>query len=196
MFPAMDSSDAQAERLIFDESLPAEERARLLLPLVYQQLRACAQEQLRAERPGHTLSATALVHEAWLKLAGPREVPWQSCAHFLDAAVKAMKQILQDYGKARRRVKRGGGRARLDLDAAVTISACDDENPWDSDALDQAIRRLGEKDPRAARIVEWRFYTGLTNAQAAQALGVSEGTVKNDWKHARAWLADQLNGRL
>jgi len=190
----MDDSGNQAERLIFDESLPAEERARLLLPLVYQQLRACAQEQLRAERPGHTLSATALVHEAWLKLAGPREVPWQGCAHFLDAAVEAMKQILQDYGKARRRVKRGGGRARLDLDAVATVSACEDENPWDIDALNEAIRRFRERDPRAARIVEWRFFTGLTNTQAAQALGVSEGTVKNDWKHARAWLATQLDG--
>jgi len=163
-----------------------------LFARVYADLRAAAQQQMNAERPGHTLSATALVHEAYLKLIGPRETPWKNRAHFYASAVEAMRRVLLDHAKARHRIKRQGGRGRIDLDAAATLCAADDEDCADFVALDEAICRLRAKDPRAAEVVGLRYYAGLSVAKTAAILNVSEKTVKNDWAFAKAWLKRRL----
>lgn len=172
-----------------------------LLPLVYDQLRRDAQAQMAVERAGHTLSATALVHEAFLKLAGPREIPWQNRAHFYAAAAEAMRRVLLDHARSKGRLKRGGGARHVDLDAGATLSApagaagrsesadCDETDVL---ALESAIQRLEGTDPRMAQVVRLRFYAGLEVAQAALVLGVSERTVKHDWAFAKAWLAREL----
>ncbi len=167
-----------------------------LLPLVYAQLKAAAQQRMADERRGHTLSATALVHEAYLKVAGPRDIPWQGRAHFYAAAAEAMRQVLLDHAKARGRVKRGGGRAPINLDKAATIGAdvqsAAAPDSLDFVALDDAIRRLAERDRRMAEVVRLKFYAGLEIAVVAEVLGVSERTVKNDWAFARAWLEREM----
>jgi RNA polymerase sigma factor (TIGR02999 family) len=167
-----------------------------LLPLVYDQLRKVAQKGLGHERAGHTLQATALVHEAYLKLVGPRELPWQGRAHFYAAAAEAMRQVLLDHAKARRRLKRGGGLQRIDLDNVATIigSVAEEHSPDREDfiALDDAIRRLASRDPRMAEVVRLRFYAGLEISQVAYMLSISERTVKNDWAFAKAWLEREL----
>lgn len=155
---------------------------------------------MAAERAGHTLSATALVHEAFLKIHGERDVPWEGRGHFYAAAAEAMRRVLLDHAKARGRVKRGGGRARVNLEAvAITLDGpgaetAEPEDGADCVALEEAICRLEERDPRVAQVVRLRFYAGLEIAQAALALGVSERTVKNDWAFARAWLERELAG--
>jgi RNA polymerase sigma factor (TIGR02999 family) len=164
-----------------------------LLELVYDQLRGAAQIAMNSERQGHTLSATVLVHEAFIKLAGPREIPWANRAHFYAAAAQAVRQILLDHARSRGRQKRGGGRARVNLDAGPALAAgVESESGPDYAALDAAIRRLGDKDPRAADVVRLRYYAGLTGEQTAQSLGISERTVKNDWAFAKAWLGREL----
>lgn len=167
--------------------------------LLYSQLRAAAQQQMNSERQGHTLSATALVHEAYLRLAGTREQPWQGHGHFYAAAVEAMRRVLLDHAKARHRVKRGGDsggkaspRARVDLEQAATLIADQSENSPDYVAIDDAICRLGGVGPRVAEIVRLRFYAGLSTAQIAEVLDVSERTVTNDWAFAKAWLTKDL----
>jgi RNA polymerase sigma factor (TIGR02999 family) len=170
--------------------------ADLLLPLVYEQLRKAAQLRLAGERAGHTLQATALVHEAYMKLVGLRDVPWQGRAHFYAAAAEAMRQVLLDHAKARRRVKRGGGLLRIHLDDVATLGGpvAEDPRPDREDfvALDDAIRRLASRDPRMAEVVRLRFYAGLEISQVALVLDVSERTVKNDWAFARAWLEREM----
>jgi len=167
-----------------------------LLPVVYDQLRKAAQLGLSGERSDHTLSATALVHEAYLKLVGPREVAWAGRGHFYAAAAEAMHRILLDHAKARGRVKRGGGLGRINLDNTATLGgplaevhATDDA---DFVALDDAICRLTTRDPRMAEVVRLRFYAGLEISQVALVLGVSERTVKNDWAFAKAWLEREM----
>lgn len=173
-----------------------DDRLRQLLPLVYDQLRAAAQNQMGRERANHTLGATALVHEAYLKLVGPREIPWQNRAHFYIAAAQAMRQILLDHAKAKHRIKRGGKaiaapQTRIE-DAATLVGSEKDDNAVDLVALDAAIRRLEERDPRVAQVVYLKYYAGLEITQVALALGISERTVKNDWAFARAWLERTL----
>jgi RNA polymerase sigma-70 factor, ECF subfamily len=167
-----------------------------LLPVVYDQLRMAAQLSLSSERPDHTLSATALVHEAYLKLVGPREVPWYGRGHFYAAAAEAMRRILLDHAKARGRVKRGGGLGRIDLDDTATIGGPDADDGGadraDFVALDDCIRRLASRDPRMAEVVRLRFYAGLEISQVALVLDVSERTVKNDWAFAKAWLEREM----
>lgn len=159
---------------------------------VYEQLRAAAQRQLEAERVGYTLSATALVHEAYLKLAGPRKRDWENRAHFYAAAAEAMRRILIDRGRARAAAKRGGDRGRIDLEAAATLCARPEDDPVDFVALDKAVSRLECRDQRMAKVARLRFYVGLSIAETAEVLGVSERTVKNDWSFAKAWLAREL----
>ena len=170
--------------------------AEQLLPLVYEQLRKSAQLHMAGERAGHTLQATALVHEAYLKLVGVRDLPWQGRAHFYAAAAEAMRQVLLDHAKARGRMKRGGGLARIPLDDVATLGgpAEEDSRPDREDfvALDDAIRRLASRDPRMAEVVRLRFYAGLEISQVALVMDVSERTVKNDWAFARAWLAREM----
>ena len=161
-----------------------------LLPLVYAQLRQSAQASLANERAGHTLSATALVHEAYLRLVGPREVPWAGRGHFYAAAAEAMRRVLLDHAKSRGREKRGGlgGKpaGRVDFASVAELAALPDSQQIVS--FDSALRRLEAESPDAARVVELRFFAGLSVEQAAMAIGVSERTVNRHWTFARAWL--------
>lgn len=161
-----------------------------LVGRVYEQLRAIAQRQLQNERPGHTLQATALVHEAYVRLA-EAGVAWSGPAAFYTAAAEAMRRILIEHARKRGRVKRGGGAARVDLELGhvADLSEADPERIL---ALDDAFRRLEGADPRAASVVALRFYAGLTVEQTAAALGLSERTVKREWEFARAWLFEHL----
>lgn len=165
-----------------------------LLPLVYEQLRRAAQLGLAGERAGHTLSATALVHEAYLKLVGPREVAWASQGHFYAAAAEAMRRILIDYARARGRQKRGPTAVPLD-GAAALLSVTDlasDEHLDQIVRLDEAVRRLETEDPDVAQVVRLRFYAGLSGEETATVLGKSPATVDRDWSWARAWLFRQM----
>jgi len=164
-----------------------------LLPLVYEQLRAAAQMQMAGERAGHTLQPTALVHEAFVKLVGARELPWGNRRHFYVAAAEAMRQILIDHARSRDRAKRGGGRERRRLDfRSVADLVCFGESD-EIIALDEALRRLEQQRPRVAQVVQLRFYAGLDIDATAGALGVSPRTVDLDWALARAWLYRELS---
>ena len=156
-----------------------------LLPLVYGELRALADLRLRNERPDHTLQPTALVHEAYLRLLGDQRPSWADRGHFFRAAAQAMRRILIDHARKRGRIKRGGPRARLPASVLDFVAA---QDPADFLALEEAVRRLEEQDPRMGRVVDLRFFAGLSVAETAQALSVSERTVKREWTVARAWL--------
>lgn len=163
-----------------------------LLPLVYDQLRAAAQKYMMGEAKGHSLSATVLVHEAYLKLAGPREVPWAGRAHFYIAAAEAMRRVLLDHAKARGREKRGGAggagvpRRRVDFASVAELAVVADSEEIVS--FDAALRRLEVESPDAARVVQLRFFSGLSVEQAALAIRVSDRTVNRLWTFGRAWL--------
>lgn len=164
-----------------------------LLPLVYDQLRAMAQQCMNSERPEHTLSATALVHEAYLRLVGPRQIPWQNQAHFYAAAAEAIRRILLDHAKSNRRQKRGGG---LKLETLAVASIAELSSPEKSEeilALDEAVCRLEKENPEAGKIVRLRFYAGLSIDETAVALGLPSRTVDRRWSFARAWLHQQLS---
>lgn len=161
-----------------------------LLPMVYDELRAIARRQLRRERPGHTLDTAALVHEAFLKIVRLDRVEWKSRAHFLALAAQAMRHILVDYAVRRNAEKRGGGQPHLSLEN-VAVSA--EGSPADLLTLDDALSRLEALDARQAQIVECRFFGGMTVEETAEALDVSESTVKRDWAMSRAWLNRELS---
>ena len=164
-----------------------------LLPIVLEQLRHAARQQLAAERPGHTLSATALVHEAYLKLAGPRDVPWAGRGHYYAAAAEAMRRILVDHARARAAQRRGGPAARR---AAVNLDALPDPTSAEENSgfliLHDAIARLEEVDAKAAAVVRLRYLAGLSIEQTAASLDVSAPTVKRDWAFARGWLREAI----
>ncbi len=160
-----------------------------LLPIVYQELRRLAAAYLRRERPGQTLQPTALVHEAYLRLMKDRPDRWQNRAHFCAIAAHSMRQILIEKARARGAAKRGGARPRVTLDEAL-IGA--DERSIDLVALDEALDRLAAIDAEQARLVELRFFGGLTVEETAETLGISPATVKRHWTVARAWLAREL----
>jgi len=160
--------------------------AEQLLPLVYDELRKLAAQKLAQEKPGQTLQATALVHEAYLRLIGPDKPPdWDSRAHFFAAAAEAMRRILIDSACRKASKKRGGGLERRMLDEAQLAT---DEDANDLLALDEALSRLAEADPVAARLVQLRYFAGLTTEQAAAALGMSARSVYYTWSYARSWL--------
>lgn len=146
---------------------------------------------MRAERANHTLTATALVHEAYLRIANNRVVPFEERAHFYASAVQAMRHVLLDHAKSRKRDKRGGDRKRVDLDTPIDLAREDDD--FDVEPLDNALARFRARDPRAAQIVELRFYAGLTVEQVAEILNISIRTVHTDWSFARAWLHRELS---
>ncbi len=160
-----------------------------LIPIVYEDLRKVAGRRLRSERPGHTLSATALVHETYLRLMGQHPVHLENRSHFFAVASELMRRILVDHARRRGASKRGGGTVRLTLDVAVV-----EGTPRDLDlvAVDDALSELATLDTRQARIVEMRFFGGLSTEEAAAVLGISRATVERDWSHARAWLYRRL----
>ena len=160
-----------------------------LLPIVYGELRKQAARQLRGERAGHTLQPTALVHEVYLRLAQPRRVPWERRAELFAAAAQAMRRILVDHARKRAAAKRAGNWTRVELPADVAIAG---KNELDLLVLDDALDRLAELYPRHARIVELRFFGGLSVPEVASVLRVSTPTVKRDWALARAWLHRRL----
>lgn len=163
-----------------------------LIPIVYDELRRIAGRSMRGEQPGHTLQATALVHEAYMRLAKEQDRTWENRAHFFAVAAQVMRNLLVDHARSASRSKRGGGAAEVTLDEASGIVTAD---PDDLLALDEALSRLGEIDPRAARIVELRYFVGLSNAEIAAVLRASEKTVKRDWSAAKAWLQSELRSR-
>jgi RNA polymerase sigma factor (TIGR02999 family) len=162
-----------------------------LAPLVYDELRRIARRQMRNERQGHTLQPTALANEAWARLMGARRLDVQNRAHFMGIAANAMRQILVERARARNAIKRGGAWNRLTLNEGTAAAP---ESAVDVEALDQALARLAERDPDQARLVELRYFGGLTIEETADVLGVSPATVKRSWMVARAWLKKELGG--
>jgi RNA polymerase sigma factor (TIGR02999 family) len=162
-----------------------------LLPLVYDELRRLAAQKLAGEKPGQTLSATALVHEAYLRLIGPgEEASWNSRGHFFAAAAEAMRRILINRARDKMRHKRGGGWKRIDLDKlSVADQAADEELI----ALDDCLERLAQEDPACAELVKLRFFAGLTQEEAAAALGLPRRSADRTWAYARAWLCEALS---
>jgi RNA polymerase sigma factor (TIGR02999 family) len=162
-----------------------------LVPAVYGELRRMAARYLRKERPQHTLQPTALVHEAFVKLVDQRDVRWQNRAHFFGVAAQLMRRILVDHARERDAEKRGGGAACVPLSDSLAIAPSDH---IDILAVDDALNRLGEIDPDQVRIVELRFFGGLTVEETAEVLGWSPGSVKREWRVAKAWLQREISG--
>ena len=169
--------------------LPHEKELDGLFAAVYDALRRIAHRELRGERDGHTLSTTALVHEAWLELARLEHIRWPSRAYVLAAAARAMRRILVDYAVARRAQKRGNGAVPVPLDDAVALAVARGDELL---ALDEALERLTAANERWGRVVECRFFGGMSVEETADALGTSAATVKRDWTMARAWLNQEL----
>ena len=161
-----------------------------LIPAVYQELRRMADYYLRSEDSGHTLQPTALVHEAYLRLIDQTKVEWVNRAHFFGVAAQMMRRILVDHAKAKHRVKRGGTTPKVSLDETINLSS---ERAAELVALDDALKVLDDLDERKSRIVELRYFGGLTVDETAQVLGVSDKTVMRDWNLAKAWLYQQLS---
>ena len=167
--------------------------AEQLLPLVYDELRQLAAQKLAHEQPGQTLQATALVHEAYLRLVGVKKAQhWNSRGHFFAAAAEAMRRILVDKARRKRTHKRGGDLVREDLDA---LEIATPEEPEDLVALDEALNKLAATDKRAAELVHLRFFAGLPIPEAAQMLGIAPRTADRLWAYARAWLHQEIQGR-
>lgn len=172
----------------------ASEKFERVFEQVYEQLKSIAHQQMLQERSAHTMRATELVHQAYLRLFGSGDVRFVNHGHLVHAAAEAMRRILIEYARQRSRLKRGGDRQRLPL-SAVDVSLEQAPLPEDSDqllALDDALRRLEEKDPRAGEVVRLRFYAGLTIDQTAEALALSPRTVRREWEFAQAWLSQAL----
>ena len=163
-----------------------------LLPLVYDELRRLAHYHLRNERPNHTLQSTALVHEAYFRLVGQDFPEWKSRAHFFAIAAQLMRQILVDYARRQRASKRGGGICMLPLDDAAALPQSKDVDVL---ALDDALNALAELDPRQTRVVELRFFAGLSLEEISEVMGIATATVQRDWTAARAWLYREISRR-
>jgi RNA polymerase sigma factor (TIGR02999 family) len=162
-----------------------------LMPLVYQELHRLAHQYMSRERPGHTLQTSALVNEAFLRLADQTDVQWQNRAHFVGLAGQMMRRILVDYARNRGYAKRGGGAVQVSLDEELVVS---DERSAEVVALDDALQSLARLDERKSRLVELRFFGGLSIEETAEVLGVSPGTVMRDWTLAKAWLRREMSG--
>jgi RNA polymerase sigma factor (TIGR02999 family) len=176
----------------------APQAAEQLLPLIYEELRRLAAQKLAHERPGQTLQATALVHEAYLRLVGGEQAQsWNGRRHFFAAAAEAMRRILIDRARQKQTRKAGGGSRRLDLELDDLEPAPEERNGDRLLALDEALGQLEAADPRKSELVKLRFFAGLTAAEAAAALGVSTSTAEKDWTYARSWLRvriDRMSG--
>lgn len=164
--------------------------AEQLLPLIYDELRALARARMAREGAGQTMQATALVHEAYLRLVGDADPGWNGRKHFFGAAALAMRRILVERARRRARPKHGGGLERVELDeACATIEPCGD----DVLGVDEAVKKLETQDPRKGRIVNLRYFVGLTAEETADALGLSLGTIEREWRFIKAWLQDELD---
>ncbi|MGV3483904.1 MAG: sigma-70 family RNA polymerase sigma factor [Planctomycetaceae bacterium] len=183
------ASDDDMNELLTRASSGDEAAAAVLMQSLYDDFRRVAAAQLRREPPGHTLQPTALVHEAFLRLIDQRRVNWQGRSHFIAVGAEAMRRILVDHARAAQRVKRGGERRRVEWDDRLTISPRDNE---DVIAVDDALNDLAMLDPRQAKIVELRFFGGMTNDEVASVLGVSRATIDRQWRAIKAWLREQL----
>jgi len=172
---AIDSGNAQA--------------ANQLLPLVYEELRKLAAAKMAQEQPGQTLQPTDLVHEAWLRLVGAEEVRFSGRGHFFAAAAEAMRRILIERARRKHSLKRGAGAQRVDLEELEIAIQADDDTLLE---VNEALEKLAKEDPDSAEFIKLRFFAGLTNAEAAQALGIPERTARRHWSFARAWLYREL----
>jgi RNA polymerase sigma factor (TIGR02999 family) len=191
--PGNDDPTAAVTRLLNQASSASDAAAAELLPLVYEQLRALASRRMRQERPDLTLQATALVHEAYVRLVDePRVRRWENRWRFFAAAAEAMRRILVEHARRKHRLKRGGDQQRVDLDGVALTLAADGPHA-ELLALDEALKELAEQYPQEARLVNLRYFAGLTMDEAAQALGVSARTAARCWAFARAWLYRRLN---
>jgi RNA polymerase sigma-70 factor (ECF subfamily) len=183
------ASPKDVTQLLINWGKGDEQALEQLMPLVYQELRRLAHRHLGRERDGHTLQTTALVHEAYMRLVDQKEVQWQNRAHFFAVAAQMMRRILVDYARARQYAKRGGGAQQVALDEAMVVS---DERAADVVALDEALNSLAEFDPRKSRMVELRFFGGLSIEETAEVLALSPGTVMREWTLAKAWLQREI----
>jgi RNA polymerase sigma factor (TIGR02999 family) len=173
------------DRVHQGEAQAAEE----LLPLVYEELRKLAAFKMADEAPGQTLQPTALVHEAWIRLTSAQNQPWQNRGHFYAAAAEAMRRILIDNARRKRSLKRGAGAERIDLDRVDIAAQADAETLL---VVNEALNKLGAEDAACAELVKLRFFVGMSNAEAARTLGISERTTKRYWTFARAWLYHEI----
>ncbi len=176
-------------QLLLEFSAGDQDALNKLMPLVYEELRTLANRALHREHPGHTLNTTALVHEAYLRLVDQHNVQWQHRANFLGVAAQMMRRILVDHARGHAAAKRGGPNGKVALDDAVVAA---DERGVDLAALDEALSRLAGFDEQQSRVVELRFFGGLTIVEAAEVLGISPATVKREWTVARAWLRREI----
>ena len=185
----MSADSENVTRLLQDWGKGDQQALEELLPLIYNELRRLAHNFLYRERPEHTLQTTALVHEAYLKLIDQRDARWQNRAHFFAIAAQAMRRILIDSARRHAAMKRGGPSEKLSLDEALSISVEPDANLL---ALDEALTALAEIDPQQSRIVELRYFGGLTIEETAEVMKISPATIKREWAMARAWLHQAL----
>lgn len=185
-------SQQDVTRLLVSWSNGDQKALEELTPLVYAELRRLAQRFLRRERSDHTLQSTALVHEAFLRLIDQRSVQWQNRAHFFGVAAQLIRRILVDYARGRQTAKRGSDAVKLSLDDALGVS---EKRDLDLVALDDALTELAKLDAQQSRIVELRFFTGLSIEETAEVLGISPATVKREWVTAKALLYRELSGK-
>lgn len=187
----MQQTQQNVTQLLIGWSKGDKEALDKLVPLVYDELRRQAARYLRRERVGHTLQTTALIHEAYLRLIDQKNVHWQNRAHFFGIAAQLMRRILVDHARTKKRAKRGGSDVRVSLSEATLQTQAQD---LDIVALDEALERLAEIDEQQSRIVELRFFSGLTVEETAEVLSISTATVKRDWSMAKAWLHREVSG--
>lgn len=185
----MTSSPHQITQLLKGWSNGDQDARDQLMPLVYEELRRMAHRHMRKESPGHTLQTSALVHEAFVRLADQKEVHWQNRAHFFGLASQMMRRVLVDHARGRQVAKRGGDARKVSLDEVAIVSA---ERAAEVVALDEALTRLADVDQRKSQIVELRFFGGLSIEETAAVLAVSPGTVMRDWTLAKAWLHKEM----
>lgn len=186
----MSATPGEVTNLLLELKRGNKEAEGLLIPLVYKELRRIAAKYLRRESPGHSLQATALVHEAYIRLIDIREVDWQSRSHFFAVSATLMRRILVDHARASNARKRGNGWDAVSLNEAILPSP---ERAPEIVALDEALNKLASFDERQSKIVELRFFAGMSEDEAGNVLGISARTVKRDWRIAKAWLFKELN---
>jgi RNA polymerase sigma factor (TIGR02999 family) len=185
----MDNGPGEVTQLLARLSAGDSEASARLIPLIYSELRVMAGRYMRRERTDHTLQATVLVHEAYMRLAGPNRIQWQNRAHFFGVAAQVMRRVLLDYARDHRALKRGGAASRITLDPSL--------RPTESHLdyvliLEESLQKLAATDPEQSRLVELRFFAGMTVQETSEVMGISTATVKREWAHAKAWLRREM----